>query len=422
MFNIVNFGAIPDGKTINTAQIQAAIDACHAAGGGQVVVPAGVFKTGTLWLRSNVELHLSMGATLLASENMDDYNALDAYPENFSCVPEGWVGKHLIIAYEAENIAITGFGTVDGNCYAFMEAEAENEHYWYRWRSGTCKLKDPDKLRPGQTIAIILCRHVTIHDITVKDSGCWSVFLLGCEYVGVRGYKVFNALNIQNSDGLDIDCCRHVTVSDCIIQTGDDAITLRADEKRIKNKDIHCEFVTITNCVLSTGICAFRIGVGSGVVRHARISNITIFGCLNIVQLCTAYNKNGKVDIEDVNFSNISAQNTDRCIQAFALNNASIRNITMENIRTTGTVMSYIDCVEGEIKNINLRNIEIYYSDKSTELVESELKFRGNHLLSLSGASDVKLEGVILKGALYGVEESVKVVNCDALVKKDCNF
>ncbi len=420
--SILDFGAISDGITLNTEAIQNAINKCAESGGGRVTVPAGVYKTGTIWLRDNVEFHLESGAELLASENMDDYNDLEAYEQNFGSVAEGWDGKHLIIAHEVTNCSITGFGTINGNCHAFVVKGNHPVKKFYGWCHGISQLKDKTKQRPGQLVCFIESRNINVQDITIINSPCWSCFIYGCEYAQVRGVKINNPIWMLNSDGIDIDSSRFVTVSDCIINTGDDAITLRGAEKKLKNKDMHCEFVTITNCILSTGICAFRIGVGNGVVRHARISNITIFRCLNIVQFCTAYRTNGKVDIDDVNFSNISAQNTDRCLQAFAFNNAKIKNITMENIRTTGTVMSYIDCVDGEIENFNLRNIEISYSDKATELPEEELKFRGSHLLFLKGASGVKLEGVALKGTLYGVEESVKVENCDALVKKDCNF
>ena len=153
VFNILDYGAVSDGKTLNTKAIQEAIDACHASGGGKVVVPAGTFKTGTVWLRSGVELHLEMNATLLASDNMDDYNDLDAYEQNYSVPYEYWVGKHLIIAHEVENVAITGFGTVDGNCYAFVEDDFDNPQ-WFRWRAGSFKCKDPEKNASGTAYSL----------------------------------------------------------------------------------------------------------------------------------------------------------------------------------------------------------------------------------------------------------------------------
>ena len=225
-----------------------------------------------------------------------------------------------------------------------------------------------------------------------------------------------------NSDGIDIDASRYVTVSDCIIDTGDDAITLRACEHRIKNKDMHCEFVTITNCVLSTGICAFRIGVGFGTIRHARISNITVKQATNIVQFCTAYGNKGQANIEDVNFSNISATNTCRCFQAFANNGSYIKNVTLENIRSTSTVRNYIERNDGEIDNFNLRNVEINFHDASTDLSKVELDYRGNRLLYLKEANNVTLDNVKISGSLYGVDTPIEILDCDGLVKKDCNF
>lgn len=420
--SILDFGAVSDGVTLNTASIQNAIDACAASGGGRVTVTSGVFKTGTVWLKSHVELHLEMGAELLASDNMDDYNALDAYEQNFSVPSEMWVGKHLIIAHEIEDCAITGFGRINGNCHAFVEKGPSPAGETFGWCHGLSVLKDKEKQRPGQLICFIESKNIRVQDVTIVDSPCWSCFVHGCEFVQIRGVKIFNPIWMLNSDGIDIDASRYVTVSDCIIETGDDAITLRACEHRIKNKDMHCEHITVTNCVLGTGICAFRIGVGQGVIRHARISNIVISHCLNIAQFCTAYNKKGCANIEDVNFSNISAANTDRCFQAFADNGAYIRSITMENIRTTSTVRNYVECIEGEIDNFTLRNVEIDFFDKAGDLPKSELTYRGNRLLFFKGAKNVTLDGLTVDGGLYGVDTPVEITDCDRFKKKDCNF
>ena len=153
--SILDFGAVSDGVTLNTASIQNAIDACAASGGGRVTVPSGVFKTGTVWLKSHVELHLEMGAELLASDNMDDYNALDAYEQNFSVPSEMWVGKHLIIAHEIEDCAITGFGRINGNCHAFVEKGPSPAGETFGWCHGLSVLKDKEKQRPGQLICFI---------------------------------------------------------------------------------------------------------------------------------------------------------------------------------------------------------------------------------------------------------------------------
>ena len=422
-YNIKSFGAIADGVTLNTAAIQAAIDECSSAGGGKVVIPSGTYKCGTIWLKPNVELHLELGAHLLASDNMDDYNDLDAYEQNRSCAVEEWVGKHLIIALEIENSAITGLGTIDGNCHAFVDrfTDYPQYHNGYIWSGGMSQLKDKERQRPGQLICFIECKNVTVQDITIKDSPCWSLYFLGSEYVRVRGIKVSNPSWMLNSDGIDIDASRYVTVSDCIIHTGDDAITLRACENQLKNKNMRCEYVTITNCVLNTSICAFRIGVGLGSISHARISNVVIERCCNAIQLCTSYSNKGKVNIDDVNFSGISAYNTDRLIEAFSRNGASIKNITVENVRSTSSMQNYFDAEDGSAENIELRNTEIYMFDKFTSMTPALLAERGNSPLLLKKVDGVRFENVKIHGNLCQASGVVSD-GCSEVYTDKCNF
>ncbi len=421
-YDITAFGAVGNGITLNTSAIQSAIDACSDAGGGRVNVPAGIFKTGTLWLRSNIELHLEHGATLLASDNLDDYNGDDAYAQNFGYPElEQWHAKHLIIALETTNTSITGFGTVDGNCYAFVDDDFENMPT-YGWRYGKTKIKDMSVLRPGPLVVFVECTHVDIRDFTIRNAPCWSLLIHGCEYVSVRGYKALNPRNMLNSDGLDIDTCRYVTVSDCIIDTGDDAIAIRCCEHHLKNKNIHCEYITVTNCVFRTGICAFRLGVGFGTIRHVQISNISVERSCMLVQFCTAYLENGCAHISDINISNICATETDRFIQLFTKNGATVKNVTLENISAECCAMSYIECEDGAVENITLKDIDITLTDRKTELTEAEFKKRGAHLFKLRGAAEVRLDNVKIRGSLYGCDEPISITDCDGLVKKDCNF
>lgn len=420
MFNILHYGAVADGNTLNTDAIQRAIDDCNAAGGGRVTIPAGIFKTGTIWLRSNVELHLSMGSTLLASDNMDDYNAEDAYPQNFGCTWEQWVGKHLIIAHEIENVAITGFGTVDGNCYAFEEDWFHED--WFRWRGGSFKCKDPIKMRPGQLIVFIECKNVRIHDYTVRNSGCWSTFFHGCEYINVRGYKVFNPLNMRTSDGLDIDCCRYVTVSDCILHTGDDGIAIRSAESYLKNKEIHSEYITITNCIIHAHVCAIRIGVGTGSIRHVNISNITVSRCRELVQFASSYLGRTRSCIEDVYISGISATDTERAISLFSSNGAYVKDITIENIRSEATAMSYIHQNDGIVDNIRLRNFEIIAWDRYDNLDDEHLDLRGHYIFSVKNATNVVLEDVRIRGDFTQKNDRVQFENCDDIQLINCVF
>src|SRR5690625_68544 len=115
IFNVKDYGAVGSGEVKDTEAIQQTIDACAAAGGGTVLLPAGRYLSGTIYLKSNMNLHLSGGATLVGSTDREDYNADDVFPENYASVRDQATGAHLIIAYLQVNVSITGTGTIDGN-------------------------------------------------------------------------------------------------------------------------------------------------------------------------------------------------------------------------------------------------------------------------------------------------------------------
>jgi len=358
--NILDYGAISDGQTICSKQIQAAIDACYESGGGRVTVPAGHYRIGTIWLRSHVELHLEHGSVIQGSDDLDDYNALDAYEQNFSVKQsENWVGKHMVIAHECVDVAVTGTGTLNGNGEHFF---GELEPFpGVAWHEGIRHSKDKEACRPGQLLCFIECQRVTVMDITLTNQPCWGCFLHGCEFVTIRGVKIFNSHTASCADGIDIDCCRYVTVSDCNIDTADDGITLRGADTRLKDKSKICEYITITNCVIGVNSSAFRIGVGTGMVRHARISNICIYRGANAVRLMSAYQGHGHVSIEDISISHISVTNTALLFSVLedSANCAHIKDITMEDVHAEvyGFVIMRSPNLD-TVNNICLRNID----------------------------------------------------------------
>ena len=359
--NILDYGAVNDGITLSTAQIQAAIDACYHAGGGRVTVPVGHYRIGTIWLRSHVELHLEHGAVIQGSDDLNDYNALDAYPQNFSVrESENWLGKHMIIAHECVDVAVTGTGTLNGNGEFFLgEVEPFPGVAYYE---GIRHSKDKVLCRPGQLLCFIECRQVTVLDITLTNQPCWGIFLHGCEYATIRGVKIFNSHTVACADGIDIDSCRYVTVSDCNIDTGDDGITLRGAPAPLKDKGRICEYITITNCVLGVNSSAFRIGVGTGLVRHARISNICIHRAANAVRIMSAYQGRGHVSVEDISISHMSVTHTALLFSVLedSANSAHIRDITMEDINAD--VYGFIilrSANPDTVSNITMRNIHV---------------------------------------------------------------
>lgn len=388
-FNIMDYGAKNDGITLSTVAIQSAIDACFSAGGGRVTVPAGVFITGSIFLKSNVELHLCHGSLLKASENLDDYNSIDAYEQNYSWPPEEWVGKHLIIAVECENVAITGSGIVDGSASAFYEEPIQNSGNC--WREGFAMAKDKEKLRPGQLICFIESNHVTVRDITVREATCWSLYLYGCEYVTVSGIKVFNKPYYANTDGIDIDCSRMVTVTGCLIETGDDAITLRCAGSKLK-KVRPCEYVTVSNCVLSTSCCGFRIGVGSGIIRHARISNVVVRRAGVALHYQTSYLKSGEAHIYDVNVSGLSAIDVGYAMKIES-NCGYIKDFSITDMNAYSAAGILMSACGGELSGVLLHNVNLFIAE--TERAESErCGFYGKPSVELLGVTGLTADGV----------------------------
>ena len=313
MFTITEFGAIGDGKTLNTQAIQAAIEACGSAGGGRVVVPPGCFVTGTLWLRDHVELHLESGAILLASSNMADYNGLDAYPQNFALTNdpyEDWTGAHLILGIEVSDVAITGPGAIDGSASAFFGVPAPFHAHSFIWRDGLATARDKAIGRPGQMIVFCESRDIRVQDVSLRNATCWTCLIHGCEDVFIRGVKIDNASWACNTDGIDIDSSRNVTISDCIIDTGDDAITLRGCSEMLTDKTRVCENVVVANCVLGASSSVFRIGVGDGEIRNAVFSNIVITRGGIGIHFNPAYRPPSKgVSISNIRFNGVSARN-----------------------------------------------------------------------------------------------------------------
>ncbi len=313
MYCITDFGAIGDGKTLNTQAIQEAIEMCASAGGGRVVVSPGCFVTGTLWMRDHVELHLEAGAVLLASPDLDDYNGLDAYPQNFALVNhpyEDWTGAHLILGIEVKDVAITGPGIIDGNAAAFFGEPVPYNLRGFIWRDGIATARDKEKGRPGQMIVFCESQDIRIRDLSMRNSTCWACFIHGCTDVFIRGVKVNNGSYHCNTDGIDIDSSRNVTISDCIIDSGDDAITLRGNASGLKDKTRICENIVVTNCVVGSSSSVFRIGVGNGEIRDAVFSNIIITRGGIGIDFNSAYtSKSTGVTIRNVKFRDISMRN-----------------------------------------------------------------------------------------------------------------
>lgn len=415
VYNILDFGAASDGVTLCTAAIQAAIDECHKNGGGRVLIPAGDFYSGSFYMRDNVELHLEFGSKLIASANIDDYNPDDAYPQNWGCDDEEWRAKHLIMAIECKNVAITGYGLIDGNGESYRNPPTPPTAVeYYVWMKGKSHVKDMSIMRPGQLICFIECKNVTVEGIRIENAPCWCVYLYGCEYVRVTGITVDNHETALNTDGIDIDCSRYVTVSDCNIETGDDAIAIRCSSERLK-KYRACEYVTVTGCNFAASACAFRIGVGIGEIKHVRISNITIERAGPAIKYMTSYMGHGEAHIEDVHFSDISIAHCARPIEIVG-DRGSIKRVSIKNLTANGIAAILIDptsmCESTDestlragcdMSDITLRNISYHVLLENREITDAHKLVRGNNMLYIGDA-----RGVVLDGVKVSCDEAVR--------------
>jgi polygalacturonase len=251
---------------------------------------------------------------LKASKDLADYNAPDAYLENWGCPPECWNACHFIIAHEAHGASITGPGTIDGNGDAFFDDEPKAYYEWMKpgatcWWNGIRWAKDKQNLRPGQLIAFVKCRDVAVRGVTIRNSPCWSLWFWGCERVRVSDYVVRNGENDGNTDGVDFDCSRDVVLERADIDTGDDAIAIRASAResaptaqgRLGLPSV-TDGVIVRDCRLRSTSSVFRIGVGEGVIRNVDIENVTCDRGGTAVNISTLYGNagTGGVDIEDV--------------------------------------------------------------------------------------------------------------------------
>ena len=249
-FDVTDYGAAGDGETLDTPAIQKAVDRCAKQGGGTVHLPAGTYLSGTIHLRSHVTLHLAAGATLLGS------TSLEHYPENaqkLRSYTENYVTRSLIYGEKLENVSITGRGTIDGQGASFAD------------RFGSTYKKRPYIMR------LIECEDVLVENVTIRNSPMWVQHYLGCRDVALRGITVKSRV-AANNDGININSCRNVRISDCHIVSGDDAIVLKSSSK------LPTKHVTITNCVLSSHCNAFKLGTESnGGFQDIAVSNLVIY-------------------------------------------------------------------------------------------------------------------------------------------------
>lgn len=359
-YNIFDFGAVNDTTVVNTKAINDAIDACHRNGGGKVTLPAGKFKSGTIFMKDNVELNLAHGAYLYASENYADF-PLQPHATYRSLKDQGgWAA--LIYAVGAKNIALTGNGVIDGRG---------------KGRKGQVEGVAGDANGRPRNILFISCKGVNVSGVTMRNAAMWNQHYLDCEDVTVDHINVYNHCN-GNNDGIDIDGCRNFTLTNSIIDSDDDGIVMKS------TGTAPCENVIVSNCIVSSFANAIKCGTEStGGYKNIVVSNCVVKPSRNKGERILKSTPSGisAISLEVVDggvmdgviIDNIVIEGTECPIYVRLANRArkhipeaptplvgKMRNIRISNITAYGTgnfCSSITGIKDGEIENIFLNNI-----------------------------------------------------------------
>ncbi len=311
-FNIVNLGAAMKGGEKVTAAITKAIEACNKKGGGVVLLPPGMWLSGPFTLKSNVNLHLATGATLVFSSNFDDYQLVNT---NWEGMPQ-IRNQSPINADGAVNIAITGNGIIDGNgdAWRMVKKDKVNPGQWKRliesggivsedkktWFPSAKSMygntfKNTGAITPEKTIAffdsvkdflrpnmvmLANCKNVRFEGVTFQNSPAWCLHPMLCENLVVKNIKVKNPAYAQNGDGIDVESCKNVWIENSIFDVGDDALCMKSGrdaDGRKRNKPT--ENVIIKGCTVYASHGGFVIGSEmSGGVKNVKVENCTFIG------------------------------------------------------------------------------------------------------------------------------------------------
>lgn len=359
IFNVRDHGAKGDGQTLDTAAVQAAVDACAADRGGVVLIPAGDFLVGTLELKSNVTLRVAAAGRLLGSGKSGDFSAGKG-------VPPGNGNVVMLYAVNAENVTIEGPGTIDGQGQLFYTGKGDNTGPGGNSAEGY-------RERPHLGI-FYRCRNLVVRDVFLTRSAYHCVRILECRYVRLDGVRIHNRVNLNN-DGFHLNSNQYVNIVNCNIQCQDDACALFGSN----------QFVTVTNSSFSTRWSIFRFGNGES--ENITISNCLIYdtyGCAIKIRVGAG------ARLENVSFANLVMRNVTgpisigldsnyrRAANATPRPKGVIRNLTFQNIRAS------VVAVGGQYADMPFKN-----------------SFRPGETrscITLNGVGDDYLEGITFNG------------------------
>ncbi|MCX5632404.1 MAG: glycoside hydrolase family 28 protein [Phycisphaerae bacterium] len=396
-FNITDYGAVGDGKTNCTEAINKAISAANEAGGGRVVVPAGTFLTGAIYLKSNVNLYVSEGAVIKFSTDPNAYlPAVFTRWEGVECMNY----SPLIYAYKEKNIAITGKGTLDGqgqNWWSWKKLPQQREDRKQLFEQGRDGVPVKQRLYGGKLLRPNMiepykCKNILIEGIKIKNGPFWHIHPVLSQNITVRNVRVDGSG--PNNDGCDPESCKDVLIEGCYFNTGDDCIAIKSgrnnDARRV---NVPSENIIIRNCEMKEGHAGVAIGseitggarnifvencimddpnqdrairlktnsVRGGFIENVYVRNVTIGQVKEAVLLIDFFYQdiekgNYKPRVRNINMENVTSKKSKYALFLRGLDNAPIRdvrlkNCTLDNVETADVISN--------VKNLVMENVKI---------------------------------------------------------------
>jgi polygalacturonase len=364
-FNITDFGAVPDGKTLNTDAIAKAIKACTADGGGSVIVPAGTFLTGPFSLASVLDFHLEKGALLRFT---DDEKAFPLHKQRY---------QDCIVAENCHDLAITGEGTIDGQ--------------GQKWWAAFLKVKNTPEMKNAKhrpdLITLAHCSTVRVQGITLSNSPMFHLVPKECRDVTIDGVHFSAPANSPNTDALDPSGWNYL-ITNCVFDTGDDCIAVKATGLA-EPGHVSCEDFNINHCTFLRGHGMSIGGQTEGGLRHLKVSDCTFDGTEAGIRMKAGRGYGGVV--EDVEYDNLKMNNVKAAIVITSfypekikdpandppqeLNETTpiwrhirINNVTATNCASAGMILGL---AEAPVEDVVLTNVHIT-ADAGLQIVHAQ--------------------------------------------------
>lgn len=459
--NIVNYGAVANGSTLNTKAINNAIAQCSAGGGGVVLIPDGYWLSGPIYLKNNVNLHLSNNAFLQFTADFNQYKIIEG---NYEGKPSAR-NESPIMAVGLQNIAITGNGIIDGNgdAWRMVNRDQLTEREWkakiasgglvstdnkvwfpsaktkkaYLEKSSVLlsdnkKLSDfepiKDYLRPN-LVLISKCQQVLLEGVTFQNSPAWNLHPFMSQHLTVSNIRVKNPDYAQNGDGIDIESCSNVLLENSVFDVGDDAICIKSGkDEEGRKRNTPTENVIIRNNTVYAGHGGFVVGSEmSGGARNIFVSDCSFIGTDKGLRFKTTRGRGGvveKIYIKNINMSNIVQEaiyfdmyywtkpplpNQKVEVPTVSVETPQFKDVEIENVVCNGASKGIFmrGLPEMAVKNISIKNTFLK-ANVGIELIDVEGIKVENTIVADSGSSaniyvengrDILLSGLKFKTA-----------------------